>query len=301
MLVLGSSTLAGISAELFARERVLNAWLTGPSIEDMEAIAGILDESKCNPDTILLGLDPWFFNPKVAELRWLGLMSDYWHYHRDQGLFFRVATLLKYWDRFKELLSFVTTRASLNFLQKVVRGQQRFLDVRIVPVGPLQYCNTHTGELPYVRGYDGYAPTCPDHVPPPPVVEEIAATYVSANRHQMGDWKEVDRERLARLDRLVAWFRARGSNVILLAPPYHPTAFSRLSASATIRQNLVTLDSSLQLLAQAHGAQFLNFRDPRSVGCEAAEFEDSHHFNASCFDRLKKHVLPYIDGKPTVQ
>ena len=73
--------MGGFPAELVPGRAVLNGWLTQPTVEDLEAVTALLDASGCRPASVILGIDPWFFNPSVTDERWMSLLPDYLAYH----------------------------------------------------------------------------------------------------------------------------------------------------------------------------------------------------------------------------
>jgi len=285
VLILGSSTVGALRQEMFGDRRVLNAWLSAPTIEDFEALTVVLERAHCQPRSIVVGIDPWFANAAFGDQRWESLIDDYVAYQPTASrLRLRALAMVRAWDLFKERLNWGTTRASLAALWTRARSESPSLP-RLVRAEPDELCATLTTPH-YIRANDGHYVSCAAFVPSPAVVDDIARNYVAANTHEIRNWKEVDPERMRRLADVVKRWAAH-SNVILVAPPYHPKAWSALQSNPTIAANLSTLDRELGAL---QGAHYINLRDPGVARCAATEFEDGHHGQPACARKLVEHL-----------
>ncbi len=74
-VVLGSSRIMQISNSN-ENSPTLNLGVSGASLEDLIAISD-LAISKFNPETLVIGLDPWLINSNSGQTRWLSIKSDY--------------------------------------------------------------------------------------------------------------------------------------------------------------------------------------------------------------------------------
>ena len=276
IVVLGSSTL-GMLDTTMATAPVLNTWLTGPTIEDLEAEVVLLEHAKCRPAQIVLGIDPWFVNPLVEDQRWRTLASEQREF-RGTGIVARVRERVQtVWETLRERLNVATTERSISTL-------------RTAPLRPPHLVTAWETECPQLsanaalRAGDGHFVRCPQIALAPYAVARLAATYMDRDFHRMRSWRVVDRGRLARLDVVVRRL-ARIAPVAIVTPPYHPAAF------ATLPQPLLAeLDRALADLAIATRTTFHPLRDPATLGC--TEFADSHHMLPACARRLAARVLP---------
>jgi hypothetical protein len=287
LLVLGSSTVGAWQALFTPGRRLLNGWLTGPTIEDLEATTELLRRAHCVPEHIVLGVDPWLMNAKVTNFRWMSLLDEYLAYHGDRSSLGRYAALAtQTWQRFKERLSYEATRESLAVLADRLRaGKIVSVRPRLVERSEADFCAERPAPS-YVRSYDGHFFHCPEWLLSEPDVREIARHYVERNTHGMRDFAEVAPSRIAALTRVLSIVRARGSMVTLYAPPYHPIAYAELLAEPRIRAALEQLDLQLQGVAERTGVDVMSLRDPGSIPCGAGEFEDSHHAAPSCVRKV---------------
>jgi hypothetical protein len=293
LLLLGSSTIGPWSSAFTPGKRVLNAWLGGPMVEDFEAISNVLREIGCAPERVVLSVDPWLINPSVTNSRWMSLFEDYLSYHQGNDPWRRlVSRASRQWDRFKERLSFEATRESLGAVVLRARaGTLGSVKPELFKGTPEQYCSGTKSQAGYVRAYDGHFVECPAWLLSEAAVREVASSYLERNMHGMRDFHQVDPARMSALAGVVVALRARGSQVSIYAPPYHPLTYEMLMARPPIAAALLDYDRQLGALAARTGASFISLRDPRSVPCEESEFEDSHHAAPTCVARMAVRVV----------
>jgi hypothetical protein len=298
ILIFSSSTLGGIDETNFPNRRFVNGWMGAPTIEDLEALAQIIDRGDCHHMEIWLGMDPWFFNVNEKSDRWSSVLGDFVAYQRAHGSVLLAAKgYLTFWSRFKDRLSFVTTRESLlYFLNHRHDGEhpdQLHLDrPRLVQTGGAVdgLCASSTTDL-YLRAHDGHFFGCPRFALSPKAISYLATTYLQRNTHSMNQWDQVNPDTLKRLNTALELLRAKGAKIVLIAPPYHPVTYASLYANAHVRGLLDQLDTALSELAKRNGGQYVNLRNPGVVRCTDDEFEDSHHSSSVCLRKVVKAIV----------
>jgi peptidoglycan/LPS O-acetylase OafA/YrhL len=83
-IVLGSSRIMQIGSRTLGTE-LLNLGVSGSSVEDAVAIWKLASE-KFDPDLLLVSADPWLFNAKSGQDRWLTLESAYYSELAELGV-----------------------------------------------------------------------------------------------------------------------------------------------------------------------------------------------------------------------
>lgn len=149
----------------------------------------------------------------------------------------------------------------------------------------------------YIRSYDGRYISCENWLQTGAEIDKLAQTYLIRNVHQMAQWKNVDPNRLKTLTSMIDKWRSSGSEVFIVAPPYHPVTFQILRANSQTAQVLDFLDQNLRTIAEESKSHYFNLRDPRIVGCSSDEFEDSHHVRDSCATKLLDYIEKMGLGK----
>lgn len=292
VLIFSSSTLGGIDETNFPNQRFINGWMGAPSIEDLEALTQIIDQSDCHHLQIWLGMDPWFFNVNAKSDRWSSVLGDFVAYQRAHGSALLAAKgYLTVWSRFKDRLSFVTTRESLLYFINHRHDEEHLDQPRLVQAGGAvdKLCANSPADL-YLRSHDGHFFGCPRFALSPKEISFLATTYLQRNTHSMNQWGQVDPDTLIRLSAALDVLRAKGAKIILVAPPYHPVTYASLYSNAHVRGLLEHLDAALADLARSNGGQYVNTRNPAVAGCTDDEFEDSHHSSTVCLRKVVKAV-----------
>jgi hypothetical protein len=286
-LLTGSSTVGRISSDMFVRPGLLNAWLSGPTLEDFEALTQLLMDKHCHPHAVLFGVDAFLFNPQLSDSRWRSWQDLQLRFLHDDGWFASEVQLAKRsWLEFKDLLSYQTTRDSL--LQRM-RGQPPETEVVHYVRDIAAYCRSSKA-MPSLRHTDGHFSWCPALEPSPSEVEHIARSYLERNVHSMASFAELDRSRLRRLAVVLDRLRDVTDQIVLFSPPYHPTTYALLQHNAALNALLGELDQTLEQLADHNHARYLALRDPAILACDAALFSDSHHSQPECSARLAEAV-----------
>lgn len=286
LLVLGSSTVGHFTEDMFDARKVLNAWMTAPTIEDLEALTMVLSHTGCTPKTIVLGVDPWLVNTSFGDKRWMSLSSDFVEYQRKYGsLYHAVPVLTHRWQVFKERLNFTSTYESANTAWRLWSSTMSATRPRLMHESAPEFCARISSPL-YIRAYDGHYVACPSLALPADRVDQIAKQYVDSNTNGIRDWREVDQDLVRRLTVVLRNWRGHGSAVVLLTPSFHPNAYAALRTNARIAANLDALDERLDALAHELNLRFANLRDPAKAGCVSADFEDGHHAGPSCIQKL---------------
>ncbi len=283
LLVVGSSTIGMISRELALDPGLLNGFVAGPTVEDLEAISVLLERSHCRPARIVIGIDPWFANARMADERWRSLMSEVRIYHGATALEELVDEIQLGWQLVKERLNFATTRQSLAGLLR--EGKGPLWRRPRLSSAPLKEICRELGADPYLRAQDGHFLQCPQSELAARAVRHVAATYVDRDFHGMRSWKEVDVSRLARLEAVLESLKGRTRSLVVFAPPYHPVTYERLVGTPSIRTNLEQFDAALTVIGRRLGIRYVNLRDPARPGCQEEEFADSHHARPACARR----------------
>ncbi len=292
ILIFSSSTLGRIDAANFLGRRLINGWLSAPTIEDLEAITQMIDRSGCRGMEIWLGMDPWFFNTNEKSDRWSSVLSDFAAYQREHGNAFRIAKgYLTDWSRFKDRLSYVTTRESLRYFLDHRHDKENLDRPYLVQAGAAvdELCAHASADL-YLRFYDGHFVGCPRFALSQKEISYLATTYLQRNTHSMHQWDRVDPDIVKRLNVALGVLRAKGEKITLIAPPYHPVTHASLYADDRVHGLLDQVDALLADLAARYGGRYVNLRNPAIAGCPAEEFEDSHHASSVCLQKVVKAV-----------
>ncbi len=292
-LLLGSSTIGTMSAAMIGGSNVLNAWLTGPTVEDLEAVAQMLQVNDCRPARIIVGIDPFFVNPKVTSNRWRTVKDFQRGFVGAGATSGWLADTKSGWLRFTDRLAYQTTRDGVRLLAK---GASRAVGPRLVR-DLTTFC-AKTDHPQSVRHIDGHFSYCPGWLKPVAEVEAIAATYVQRDVHKTRSWTRLSNARLARISGVLGKLQDRGAHLVLVTPTVHPLTYAALRADAHIAALLDQLDAALSALASRRGFAFVAVRDPNTIGCTTGQFFDSHHPAPMCARLLAAKISQAVVPAP---
>ncbi|MCB1196818.1 MAG: hypothetical protein KDK51_00465 [Deltaproteobacteria bacterium] len=298
LMIMGSSTVGGLKQTFFLQS-MLNMWFSGASIEDLEALYVLLEKKQCTPENIVIGLDPWFLNKNQKSERWQSLLDEYTEYQYEHRSFLQQwLWMKKKWIRFKDLLSYVTTKETLRYVIQS-NGVTQIQVPRLVNMRISDFCepdqinrfvDNDIKDI-YIRDYDGHFENCQQHLPSPEEKLQIAESYLARNMHQMSNWNELDRDVIKRLKKLVQKYKNLTANILLVRPPYHPETYQILQSDPKIAQLLDQMDQALKQLSDDENVKYLSIINPAYVNCEQTEFNDSHHSNDQCLQKMAEQVV----------
>jgi hypothetical protein len=272
-----------------------NAAVSAASVEDHIAFWQLLRRSGRVPDVAIFSIDHWALARSQEEVRWLALADLVREFLDDAGRAegwgrAPLQTAVYEWARFKELFSYTVLRASVGDLERALRGRGRrgremveSLRHDVVPearVGDRRAVRAD-GSLIYERAYAEQAPER---------VQQEAVRFAQSGARGLADFR-VDPERLTRLELLWRDMRARGVELVVYLPPYHPAAWARIQADERAAGALRESSAAVAALAARVGARFLDASDPGRIPCGAEQFYDGDHARVACLRAIIERLL----------
>lgn len=285
VLVLGSSTVGGLSSAMLKERSFLNAWLTGPTLADYEALFIVLSELGCVPRFVIMGVDPWLFNAAETNERWRSLSAEWRRYQSGEA---RLRDWLDEvgheWAILKERLSFTTTLESVRWL---LAHHRKGVDVvsgpHLIQSSIDEACGSARAEL-RVRYADGHFISCPRFIPSFAVREGIARDYVANDTHGIQSSISLDEAALDRLEALLKRYGAAGMRVLVVAPAVHPQAYKAMRNATAVANRLDQLDAALERVSTHSGNSYLVLRDPALGRLRGSRIQR----RSSCRSRLSR-------------
>ena len=286
-----------------------NAAVSAASVEDHIAFWQLLKQGGRVPDIAIFSIDHWALAQAQEEVRWLAL-ADLVRAFLDGvggGAGWGgapIQTLTYEWARFKELFSYTVLRASVADLERTLRGRSRRGREVLESLRRDVVAEDRVGDRRAVRAdgsliYDrAYANQSPEQV------RQEAVRFIQAGGRGLAEFR-VDRERLARLELLWRDMRARGVELVVYLPPYHPAAWALIRADPRAAAALADSAAAVAALAARIGARFRDASDPESIPCGPEQFYDGDHVRVACLrkivDRLLAAPRPGGDGPQATQ
>jgi hypothetical protein len=297
VVAFGSSRVMPLSGAALglAAGQFYNAAVSAASVEDHIAFWQLLNRTGRVPRMAIFSVDHWALARSQEQVRWLALAREVSEFLEGagRGAGWGGTTLrgMAYgWARFKELFSYSVLKASVGDLERAARGRsgrgaevQSSLRRDVVPEGQVgdRRAVRADGSLIYDRAYDRQTAE---------QVRESAVRFARAGARGLAE-VQVDPERLAQLELLWRDMRAKGVELVVYLPPYHPAAWALIRAEPRAGAGLADSTGAVAGLAARVGARFLDASDPDSIPCGAEQFYDGDHVRAECLRAVIQRLL----------
>jgi hypothetical protein len=294
----GSSRVREVSSALLhARPgEFYNLGMSAAAVEDYIALWSLIEERGIWPRVAVFAVDAWVFNASHEQRLWRALAPEVSRFVDGsasglRGRWRPVQGALAGWDQAKELVSYTVLQSSLRDLERTLTRRKRHGDGLLKALGgPLVPEDAIEGR--HAIRADGSVIRPPSlRDPIPAEVREAVLRHVATGPYGLVDFR-WNSDAAAALERLWRDMRARGVDLVVYAPPYHPAAWEALRRAPRYRAALDSSGAALTRLAGAVGARFLDASDPAAVPCSEAEFYDMQHATPACLGRLWARLLP---------
>ncbi|HJR03916.1 MAG TPA: hypothetical protein VKA83_19915 [Methylomirabilota bacterium] len=294
----GSSRVREVSTDLVhARPGAFyNLGMSAAMVEDYIALWSLIEARGIRPRVAVFAVDAWVFNASHEQRLWRALAPEVSRFLDGaagdlSGRWRPLQGALAGWDQIKEMVSFTALQASLRDLERTIARRKRpgddllrALGGAVVPEETIEGRHAIRADGSVIRPVSPRDPTPAD-------VREAVLRHVAAGPYGLENFR-WNPDAAAALDRLWRDMRARGVELVVYAPPYHPAAWEALRRDRRYRAALDASAAGLARLARAVGARFLDASDPAVVPCPEAEFYDMQHTTPACLARLWTRLLP---------
>ena len=297
VVAFGSSRVMPVSGGALglAPGQFYNAAVSAASLEDHLALWQLLKRSGHIPEVAIFSIDHWALAESQEAVRWLAFSREVSEFldgaGRGMGWAWDPVQRISYaWARFKELFSYTVLRASLTDIERAARGRRRYgagvlesLQRDVVGeehVGGRRAVRAD-GSLIYERAYDGQSVR---------EVQEEAVRFARSGARGLAEFR-VDRQRLARLELLWREMRARGVELVVYLPPYHPATWALIRNDHRAAAALAANAAAVGGVGARMGARFLDASDPNSIPCGPEKFYDGDHARVECLLPVIQRLL----------
>ena len=269
-IVLGSSRVMQIRADVFPGITMFNHGVAGASVEDYLAIWQAYRNRGFMPRQVLIGVDPWILNHADDQTRWQSLGDEYRESLTRLGLEDREKTKEKFnrlSKKYKELIAWPYFVASAKAWKKNGGEDSR-----------AQYHATDRdlGEQIIKRadGSLGYPPSFHDRT----VTEARAAAqdYAQDPIYSLGDFTKFDQADIKMFEALIADIMRDGGRVTLFLPPYHPLVYQKLASDPQYRM-VGEAQRYFVDFALRNGLRVVGSYNPSDCGLGESDFFDGMH------------------------
>jgi hypothetical protein len=307
-MVLGSSTLMGITQNLFPREwRIYNLTVTGNSTAAIAGEAQYIERHLADRvRRMIVGLD-WsvgmiYLPGGVAESDLSVASVERAYTNNAMPVHKRIVDALS-WPRVANLGSIFA--AALKSAEPLNNLRHAFFDV-----GGAEYrCADGAIARDFdvinrglCRGYryDGSWTFANDNrlTPARAATLSVAAAAPSSKytRHLCATLGEPNPDYLRHLGETARRYAAKGGRMILILPPLAPGMEKTLLSTPQWKACLERTKSTLDAWARQHGVSIVDAGASERYGCGAAEFVDEHHAYPECNRRVLQRYFSDLEA-----
>lgn len=270
VVVMGSSRIMEISSNVYADKKLFNIGVSHANINDLIALAGLMDELKIKPKSVVINVDPFLIckGDKGAD-EWTTLKE----YHQKfsttycKNITYNAAVeeednqLKKYYT----LLTFDYFKNSIEFLYK---GNTKNVE-NVGKNTPKKYGRYVDGSVAYSDKYQH-----PD------------TTIIANVAKGMGKLvvPEIDNNKLNYLKCLFEYFKANGTTITLVMLPFHSNYYEE--ANAKQKNIFNTYETFYNSLAQQNNIKIIGSFNAKKEGLNNADFYDTYHCNGNAIKRI---------------
>jgi peptidoglycan/LPS O-acetylase OafA/YrhL len=265
-LVLGSSRMMQVGAAVLGG-KPLNLAVSGASLEDLIALSDLAFD-KFQPNTVLIGGDPWLFNRLSGQTSWQSISSDY-----ESAL----AGLRGEAQRPPK------PRPPLPQWKNQVEDTFYYFYRRINCFAKTFPAHNGVEMRPKILsdGSHVYRPSKMHHSP-----SEILRGVETALSYGMTPY-DLDTARQHDFERLLSYYKVR-ADVVLVLSPYHPAVYGLMENE---RRVFLEMEQSFVEMGRRLGVKVIGSYNPVQVGCDVTDFYDGMHPTAS---GMKKVLEPLV-------
>jgi len=261
ILIIGSSRIMQISNQI-SRNKILNLGVSGASIEDHITLTEMSLE-KFDPETIIIGLDPWLFNKFNYQARWKSLTEEYKKSllkieGKNQikfNLNHNVETDPSKWELFLENTYKLINTKQLSLVPDTLNNNNKKIILRD---GSLVYPQNKIDKLPAK------------------LIEYSMGKYAFSKEN----YKVYDNF----LKHLLNYHKKK---VVLLLTPFEPSSYD-----LTIEEKPIFLKIEKMFidLAKKNSIKVIGSFNPSKNDCKNLEFLDHLHPNKSCMSKVLREL-----------
>jgi hypothetical protein len=288
VLVLGSSRSMLIGTSLFPEGTLHNGAVSGGVLEDLLAVYQLYTARGWQPDTLIIGLDPWMFNANHGQERWKTLATEALVMRRALGA---VADGAAEGEGLGGLVQTGSTAAKLSELVSLSYFQEAIKTMLDPSKRPSAYHAVATpindeftkhpdNSIAYDRKFRDQAS------------DKEAKAYISLRPvYSLGAFNELSSDTRETLTKLVAHAQQKGTIVRLFLAPYHPIVWQFLQSRPEY-QYVPRSETWCRELAEKQGIMLEGSFDPAPFGLTSVDFYDGMHCKPAVVESLLRRVKP---------
>ncbi|MBD5484757.1 MAG: hypothetical protein HDR18_04425 [Lachnospiraceae bacterium] len=283
LIVAGSSRVMNFDHTMFDTDSFYNTALSESTIYDLLAVTGILDQTGCLPERMIIGVDAFLFNASHNNDRWKEL-EEYVAY-MEKAIEQAGYGAMEQSEQSRSGSGIAG--AGIHSQPDTGRNNNKWLsldyfryNVTLLP-SHKRFAVTYTQDWEaeqYLKHYDGsiaYQKSLRDV----DVSEVEELTRQSMDEHvvyRLTDYDEMDEESVALFSGLIDYLQAQGVEVMLYLPPYSPMMYNYIESEEQFHIAFEVEDKIRQMAAD-RGVVLYGSYDPAGCGLKMTDLYDIYH------------------------
>lgn len=265
-IILGSSRIMSIPCNSLGFDNGLNLGVSGATIEDIVAIAGLYLERGSYPQTIAIGIDPWLFNANHGNTRYYELLPEYNLMTEDIQVS-KHSVYQNEWltllEKAKSLFSFTYFQSALENIHHRVPTLEYTDDLDIE-----QQIKLADGSIIYGRQMRGQTPA--------EVIQSVNNSLKSGTLYYSTDYRAISDEITNIYEHFIDHILALDIEIILILSPLHPLAYDYCLAREEY-QMYMEAEQYVRQYASSRGIIIIGSYNPNQCNATEMDFYDWMH------------------------
>jgi hypothetical protein len=267
IIVMGSSRIMEIGNDIFPNKKIFNIGVSHANINDLVALAGLLDEYKIKPKAVLINLDPFLICQDDKSDEWISLFE----YHQK---FIKIysdmpSKEIPINNLFKKYYTLLTFDYFNSSIQYIIKGNTK----SIVDIGktiPKKYGRLSNGCVAYSYDYRN-----PDTL--------IVADVAKKTGEQL-NLDKIDNSKLKMLHYLLKYFKNKGIKYSFIMLPYHKEFYN----SVNKKQNdlLKKYETFFVNFASQNRIPLIGSLSPLKCKLNNLDFYDPYHCSGNAIKKI---------------
>ncbi len=262
IIIIGSSRMMQVGKSLTNLE-TLNLSVSNASLQDSVAITG-LASTHFNPQTIMVGLDPWLINRNSNRTQWKSLKAEY-----DEEI-------NKISSGDSNLLETIDIKRNLEAESLKENGKALKPFFLLRNFGSSTSASRSFKDITKKDGTRVYNLSFQNRS-----TDEISKDFDAYLTHSIDNY-ERSPMMLQMLENLIT-FHSKSTEIILMLTPYHPDLYKRFLKE---KPELLQIEKDFKELADLLSIRIVGSFDPRFNSCKKFEFFDGIHAKESCIKKI---------------
>ena len=296
LIVLGSSRTMTLNKDIFPEFSFFNHSVVMSTLGDILAIYEMLIETDKEPNIVIIGVDPWFFNRTNQHDRFGSIGSYYCNFINRLKESNRYVIQSDYHlciiNPIIHILKTISRLLSLEYFQlsitTLIESNNRKKEFKVSQNGD------HNIALPIklpdgsvFQGFELEKRTIFE-------VNNNVTTWIYSNIDELKNFHTIDQKRWDIFTSSILFLKNRGIKVVIVLPPYHPIAYNFFKDN--INYKIITdVENNVKTWSKDNNIPVIWSYDPILCGYDDSDFYDATHLRRKSVERNFKAVFDSIN------